>query len=1087
MATLISDSRKLLEKVVVKARDLAEVALCSALENLGVGAAKVPAHLDEAGRTLRTRLRTHGRQLGDVRRVEGIQAIDHLVQEGAYEHWHRMLFARFLAENDLLIHPDHGVGVTLAECEELAKDQGCDTWDLAGRYASRMLPQIFRPQDPVLELQLAPEHQQALEKLLADLPADIFRADDSLGWVYQFWQAKRKEGVNASEVKIGAEELPAVTQLFTENYMVEFLLHNSLGAWWITRHPGEPCPVPLTYLRTLEDGTPAAGHFKGWPDHLKEFKLLDPCCGSGHFLVAAFRLLVALRMADERLSASEAVDSVLAENLHGLELDARCVEIAVFALALAAWTTLDGTLRPLGVRPNMPSPLIACCGLKVSAKAADWTNLVPETHPNASRLKAGLKALHSAFDEAPLLGSLLEPGRQAGDLFTADYDQLEGLLVQALKAETPEASEEALTARGLVEVARLLGARYHLVITNVPYLARGRQEETLKAFCETHYSDAKNDLANVFLERCLELCRPQGQGVVQIVMPQNWLFLNGYKNQRMNLLKRVTWNLLARLGPGAFETITGEVVKAILLTQTRENREEEFRMRGLDVSNLRTPGEKAGQLRSGDLVEVIQKNQLNNPDAIITLEAMSKAPLLSQVAGSFQGLSTGDNPRFVLMHWEVTNFSHGFAYLQTPAEVHSMFIGMQSVLNRESLGPNSPATIRGREAWSRKGIGISRVGSLSASLYLGHFFTNTMPAIVPIEEDMVPALWCFLTSDAFVQAARSMNQSLSIDNGYLSKIPFDPAIWREDAATRFPKGLPKPCSDDPTQWLFHGHPQPSTNPLQVAIGRLAGHRWPAETDKAMELSDEARSWVARCSGLDAFVDDDGIVPIPAMRGEQPAEGRLRQMLAAAIGSDWAPAKEQELLHAVGYGGKSLDAWLRDGFFDQHCKLFHQRPFIWQVWDGLRDGFSVLVNYHKLDRKGLESLAYSYLGDWITRQKEGAARNESGAQGKLEKALELQRKLVAILEGEAPYDIFVRWKPLEQQPLGWEPDFNDGVRLNIRPFIIAEVLRKDPKIDWRKDRGKDGESAPWFKVFQGERINDHHLSLEEKLKARATPT
>lgn len=96
-------------------------------------------------------------------------------------------------------------------------------------------------------------------------------------------------------------------------------------------------------------------------------------------------------------------------------------------------------------------------------------------------------------------------------------------------------------------------------------------------------------------------------------------------------------------------------------------------------------------------------------------------------------------------------------------------------------------------------------------------------------------------------------------------------------------------------------------------------------------------------------------------------------------------------------------------------------------------------------------------------------------------------LELILEGEPPYDIFVRWKPLAQQPIGWNPDLNDGVRLNIRPFMTAEVLRhnKKPKLNiaWDKDRGKDVESAPWFGVFGGDRINDHHLTLAQKLAAR----
>ena len=104
-----------------------------------------------------------------------------------------------------------------------------------GKLAAHMLPQVFKPRSPVFELSFAPEHQRALEQLLAKLPTEVFHASDSLGWDYQFWQAKRKDEVNASEVKIGARELPAVTQLFTEPYMVSFLLDNSLGAWWAAR------------------------------------------------------------------------------------------------------------------------------------------------------------------------------------------------------------------------------------------------------------------------------------------------------------------------------------------------------------------------------------------------------------------------------------------------------------------------------------------------------------------------------------------------------------------------------------------------------------------------------------------------------------------------------------------------------------------------------------------------------------------------------------------------------------------------------------------------------------------------------------
>ena len=130
---------------------------------------------------------------------------------------------------------------------------------------------------------------------------------------------------------------------------------------------------------------------------------------------------------------------------------------------------------------------------------------------------------------------------------------------------------------------------------------------------------------------------------------------------------------------------------------------------------------------------------------------------------------------------------------------------------------------------------------------------------------------------------------------------------------------------------------------------------------------------------------------------------------------------------------------------------------------------------------------------LLAKKRGAGkRGEGGAENRLAAALELQKLLIAIIDGVPPFDIFVRWKPIEEQAIGWEPDINDGVRLNIRPFMAqdlpggrkgAGVLRWKPNIKWNKDRGKDVASAPWFPLFKGDRINDHHLSLEEKRGAR----
>lgn len=1154
MQPLEKSLRNKLEKTIKDARDIAEDAARAALEQLGVGEPTAYPHLTETNRKLRRKLRAHGRQLGNGRNAKGEQALDRLIEEVAYEHWHRMLFARFLAENNLLMYPDPDdpVAVTLEECEDLAADEGASNgWELASRYAARMLPQIFRPDSPVFQLTLPPEHQQKLERLIADLSNEVFTASDSLGWVYQFWQAKKKDEINASEVKIGARELPAVTQLFTEPYMVSFLLDNSLGAWWVKQLtvvggqwsekargilrtaeneqelrdffsiPG----VPLSYLRFVQtenssvlDGShwmPAAGWFDGWPEKLAELKILDLCCGSGHFLVAAFQMLVSMRIALEGLSVQEAVDRVLNENIHGLELDPRCVELAAFALALAAWCYPDSS----GYR-QIPELNIACSGLAISAKKEEWLNLAG-TNTN---LRMVLELLYKQFKDAPILGSLINPESsfEKGTLFEHKWEEVGPLLTKALSGEKDEEKAEmGVLAQGIAKSAALLRNKYDWVITNVPYLGRGKQSQTLIKFCEMYHFEARQDLATVFLDRCLRLC--ETAGVTALVTPQNWFYQTTYKEFRKYLLKNTKWCVISRLGAGAFDTITGEVVKAALSIIKRNDVSKSDSIIAFDVSSGANSGEKAQLLRTEKCFLLNQLSQLKNPDSIVIIGDIKESKFLYEFADSLQGLSPADSPRYLLNFWELGRIGFEWNYCQRAAKSSCSYAGRESIVRMKQIQKATQgggAYIRGEKAWGKKGVSIGLMSKMPHTLYTGEIFGENNAVLLPYDTEHLQAIWAYATSGILIDEVRKINPSLAVKNGYLNKVPFDLEYWKMVAEKKYPKGLPKPFSDDPTQWIFHGHPcgsvvwdderkwtaigplRTDSAVLQVAVARLLGYHWPAELDAAMELSDEARARVKESEFLQPQADDDGIVCIPPVSGEMKAEDRLENLLAAAYGSEWSSNKKAELLAQTGHAGKTLDTWLRDKFFIQHCKLFQHRPFIWHIWDGLSDGFAALVNYHKLDAKLLETLIYNYLGDWISRQKQDIGNGVDGAQEKLAAAEVLKKKLELILEGEGypdkknpeksyGYDIFVRWKPIEKQPIGWNPDLNDGVRLNIRPFMTvpdvgkkgAGILRDKPNIKWGKDRGKDVASAPWYHMFKGDRINDYHLGLEEKLAAR----
>ncbi|MHC5536811.1 Eco57I restriction-modification methylase domain-containing protein [Singulisphaera rosea] len=1130
MASLPSNLRRDLERAIIRAREIAVAGSRSALEALTVHEGIRGPHItSEKQIALRNHLRAHAKQIGDRRNSQsGSQAIDRLVQECAYEHWHRMIFGRFLAENNLLVEPDSQVSVTLEDVEELARDEGIDRWELVGRFAQKSLPAIFRTDDPLLQVTLPRETRLQLDALLDEIPSEIFLADDSLGWVYQFWQSAERQRINVGGEKITGETLSAVTQLFTEHYMVLFLLHNTIGAWYagklLAERPElgtsasseaslrdsirltEAGGYDFDYLRFVRSpsseetsGTgestaswrPMGGAFDGWPKRAAELRLLDPCCGSGHFLIAAFELLVRLRMREESLGVSEAVDAVIRDNLFGLELDARCTQIAAFNVAVSAWK-LTGP-RPLPTIRN-----IACTGLSVGVSRDVWMQALESD--GTSSLKFYFGQLYDMFSSASTLGSLINPNRFLGSqtLKIADRERLSLSLDGVISRDpttAPDQHELGVAAQGMTRAAELLADRYDLVLTNVPYLARGKQDDVLRDHIETHYGLGKTDLATAFLIRCLEFCNPSG--VVAVVTPQNWLFLKSYEKLREQLLTARELRIVAQLGAGAFESISGEVVNVALSVIVASLPSRDSQISGIDVTHAKQVFEKELGLKAvGKIIRISQEQQFENPDGKIVLSEGSWSSLLSTIATSYQGIKTGDDDRFRRFFWEVERVEERWRLFQSTVRGTTYFGGCEGLIDWSDDG-NGLARRQGLKAWGKLGVMVNQMSDLPVALYLGTPFDSNASPLIPKNPKDLPAIYEFCASPGYRQMVRKIDQSLKPTNTSLVQVPFESDRWMGIAQRKYPDGFPEPESDDPTQWLFHGRPNHTLIPGQVALLRLLGYRWPTELDPEMRLSSRSRELVQSCEALLPLADGDGIVCIPSVRGEEPADLRLERLL------DSCGLKPACI----------LEDWLRNNCFREHCEVFHNSPFMWHIWDGRKaDGFHALVNYHKLASPGghklLESLTYSYLGDWINRQESDVKRGESGADGRLAAARTLQERLVLILAGEPPFDIFVRWKPLSEQPIGWNPDINDGVRINIRPFMTGEIaggrkgagiLRWAPKVSWNKDRGKESkrprEEYPWFwgwdesidfaggDIFTGDRWNDCHYSNEFKQNGR----
>jgi hypothetical protein len=802
------------------------------------------------------------------------------------------------------------------------------------------------------------QNLQDFNPYLDALPDAVFEAQDSLGWSFQFWREKGAPGTLS-------------TQLFTDAYMVDFLLDNSLGAWMAYRN-GEG---KSSFLR-MEKAEPAVGPFPDWPQAAKALRIMDPCCGGGNFLVAAFAILAPLRATEEGLSVEAAADIVLRDNLFGLDVDPDCVECAVWALQLAA-ARFSGKMP--GNRPNVVAP-----------------------DPIGDN--AGVRLLGSLMPEAELL-----------------------------RDSTP--------------FARLLYQRYHLVATNVPFLARGKQSPFLRDFCAEHYPDAQRDLASVFLCRCLELCA--AGGVAALVSPQNWLFLKSYQPLRSRLLGEVQWRLAARLGEGAFDRREAAGAFSALLVAVRSNPAEDDRMALLDVSPHATPDAKAHALRNATLHWGKPADMRKRTAGSILFSAGRKTGRVGDYAQIHTGLQTGDNPRYIRYFWELPTVDGPWVFQQSTPLRTEPCAGREQVLFWEdgqgALARDPQARVQGLAALGKQGIALRLMRTFAATLYDGDMGDQTAALIIPKNADDLPALWAYFASAAFTKAVREVDGKVNLAPATVGKAALDIAHWRRKATA-----LPDVRTDDPTQWSFHGRVESCSHPLHAAMAALLGYSWP-------------KSKVA-------YPKSEGVLNLSPGAHLERAAARLRALLARAYGTAWNAKKETALLEQSGAAEKGLGHWLRHEFFKEHVQLFHRRPFLWQIWDGKRHGFSAVVNYHQLDYTGLEQLIHDHLDPWIAH-----APAHLGKSGQA-----LQHKLHAILKGDAPHDIFVRWKAPNKQAEGWRPDLNDGVRLNMRPFVMGGVLRQRFAISWKPDRGANPPNAPWHEEFDGERRNDHHIRLDEKI-------
>ena len=498
------------------------------------------------------------------------------------------------------------------------------------------------------------KEDSALDRLIKDIDEDSFRDQvQIIGWMYQYYNSELKDIVMKKK-EYSKDDIPAVTQLFTPDWIVRYMVENSLGRLWVDGHPNFNHDNWKYYLEEAKQEPEVIEQLnKIKEEHAKlkpeDIKVLEPCMGSGHILVYAFDVLMDIYR-DAGYSDRDAAQSILENNLYGLELDERAYHLAYFALMMKARLfnrrilSKETKVNILEIRESLP---LKKEHKQYLGKYVDLANYLVNSFKDAKELGSIIN-LDCTLEQLDGLDTYLN------DL--KDKSESLGLVEQV---EIHDLNDDL---KPLIRQAILLVQKYDAVITNPPYMAPNGIE---KGYVQKNYPDSKFDLCTVFIERSHNLTKKNAYQAM--ITMHSWMFLSSYEKLRSKLLDTNTLINMAHLGARAFEEIGGEVVqtttfvlcdsnignyktnfKRLVDYNSQDSKENEFLINGnLYISSVenfnKIPGSPIAYWISSKLLSVFQ---VGRP--------------LSPVASPCVGLQTGDNGRFLRLWFEVCNQNISF-------------------------------------------------------------------------------------------------------------------------------------------------------------------------------------------------------------------------------------------------------------------------------------------------------------------------------------------------------------------------------------------------------------------------------------------
>jgi len=519
-------------------------------------------------------------------------AYQYVIEEVAYTWFNRLIAIRFMEVNDYL--PSH-IRVLSSESGKLEPDLVTTPFDAELPFTAEeealifqlkqdnkldeafrilflkqcnalneILPALFEKTKNYTELLLSLsviDQDGVVYHLIHDIPEDDFNIErggqvEIIGWLYQYYNTEPKAAAFAKNGKITKEEIPAVTQLFTPDWIVRYMVENSLGRLWVEGHPD--CGLKENWKYYLEEAQQEPEVQAKLAEIRKEYaalnpediKLIDPCMGSGHILVYAFDVLMQI-YESAGYSQRDAAKSILEHNIYGLDIDDRAYQLAYFAVMMKARQynrrILNGE-NTCHVYAIQESNSINRAHLKYFGAGMD------DIEKNAAKMQ--LEGLLDTLTDAKEYGSILNVESYNWDLlrrFVAAEDTDGQISMDSVGVE-----DTAEQLNQLIDIGETMARKYWVTVTNPPYAGISNLSARVNNFVKENYPDSKSDLFAVFIERCKDMT--QKYGFQAMITQHGWMFLTAFENLRRKLVDAVIVNL-AHLGARAFEEIGGEVVQ----------------------------------------------------------------------------------------------------------------------------------------------------------------------------------------------------------------------------------------------------------------------------------------------------------------------------------------------------------------------------------------------------------------------------------------------------------------------------------------------------------------------------------------------